>query len=74
VRVDFDWDLSMAGHQVYEVDWEKGMLIGMSEKAEPWAETGTRTKTWRITCVKCSQVLPLSEIDSDLVTAMEDEY
>ena len=74
VKAHFDWDLSMAGDQVYEVDWEKGLLLSMSEKSEPVAIDGSRTNTWRITCEKCHVTLDMSKIDADLVTAMEDEY
>ena len=74
VKAHFEWDLHMSAEQVYEVDWEKGLLKSASNKTEGGAHDGTRTKTWQVVCEKCHVKLDLDKIDGDLVTAMEDEY
>lgn len=75
VDVELVWTLEMGRTAGFSgMDWKKGTFEGFMTKSGPAAFDGTRTRVVNVKCQKCHVNIPREKIDSDMITAFEDEY
>jgi len=76
VKVEVVWTLDMMRVSLFRgMTWGKDpSFTGMITLEKPVSFDGTRNRVYKVTCEKCNKDLPLHTIDSDMITAFEDEY